>query len=80
MTVVDQTRNFNNLKMTKGENPANLFEGIKAIGKQYSKLSHNLTEDDKIAAVLERAPAKYLVILANTAREKGNGLTLDDLE
>ena len=72
MTVVEQTQKLNNLEMTAGKNPANLFEGIKTIDNQYGKLSHNLVDDDKIAAVLEKAPTKYLVILANTAHEKGN--------
>ena len=39
-----------------------------------------MTEDDKIAAVLSKAPKGYSVILSNTTREKGNSLTLDDLE
>ena len=80
MTIVERTRKLNKVTLSARENPANLFEEIKAIDNQYKMLAHDLTEDDKIAAVLEKAPNEYAVILANTAREKGSALTLDDLE
>eukprot|EP00957_Ditylum_brightwellii_P179343 13662910-Ditylum_brightwellii.AAC.1 len=39
-----------------------------------------MDEEDKIALVLEKAPTEYAGILASTEKEKGNGLTMDDLE
>ena len=80
MTIVERTRKLNKVKLASGKNPANLFKEIKSIDNQYKNLNHNLSEDKKIAAVLEKASHEYSVILANTAREKGNSLTMDDLE
>ena len=68
------------MKLALGKNPANLLEEIKTIDNQYKNLNHDLLEDEKIAAVLEKALNEYSVILANTAREKGNTLTMDNLE
>ena len=53
---------------------------MKAIDNQFSDLTHGLTEDDKIGVILDKGADEYGLILANTAREKGSGLTLDDLE
>jgi hypothetical protein len=78
--VVERIRKLNKLGLARGENPSKLFEGIKAVDNQFNDLKHKLTEDDKIAVVLEKASADYLIILANTARYKGAGLVLDDLE
>ena len=80
MAVVERTRKMNRVQLNKGSDPADLFEQIKAVENQFSDLPQKLSEDDKIAAVLEKASDEYGVILANTAREKGTHLTMDDLE
>ena len=63
---------MNAMKLSKGEDPAKLFEKLKAIDNQFRDQVHSLTEDDKIAVVLEKGLDKYGAILANTAREKGS--------
>ena len=80
MATVERTRKLNSIRLKKGENLAKLCEQLKAIDNQFSDLTHRLSEDDKIANVLEKASDKYGMILANTAREKGSGLSLDQLE
>ena len=80
MTNVERTQKLNKMKLASGKNPANLSKEIKAIDNKYKNLNHDVLEDEKIAAVLEKASNEYLVMLANTAREKGNSLTMDDLE
>jgi hypothetical protein len=72
--------NMNGTKLDKGEDPSKLFEAINAIDNQYKGLAHKLTEDDKIVVVLAKGKKEYSMILANTAQEKGTGLTMDDLE
>ena len=80
MAVVERTRKMNAVQLNKGADPANLFEQIKSVENQFSDLPQKLTENDKIAVVLEKAAEEYGVILSNTAREKGNHLAMDDLE
>ena len=80
MAVVERVRKMNALSLCEGENPENLFEEIKAIDNQFKDLTHGLTEQDKIAAVLDKGPKEYSVILANTAREKGSRLTMEHLK
>ena len=80
MAGVERTRNLEQIALKAGANPATLFKQIKAIDNQYCDLTHSLTEDDKIRVVLDKGLDEYGVILANTAREKGSGLTLDNLE
>ena len=70
MSIVKRTPKLNSLRVQDNKNPANLFEGIKAIDNQFKNIDHNLTKDDKIAAILEKASTKYSVILSNTAQEK----------
>ena len=55
MATVERTRKLNAIRLKKGENPAKLFEQLKAIDNQFSDLTHKLSEDDKIANVLEKA-------------------------
>ena len=45
---------MNALSLSAGENPENLFEEIKAIDNQFKDLTHGLTGQDKIAAVLDK--------------------------
>ena len=71
---------MNQVKLAKGENPAKMFEQIKAMDNQFNNLINALTKDVKIASVLEKISEKYGVILENTAREKGSTLTMDHLE
>ena len=80
MAGVERTRKLGQIALKAGVNPAMLFEKIKAIDNQYCDLAHALTKDDKIGVVLEKGLDEYGVILANTARGKGSGLTLDNLE
>ena len=80
MAVVERTRKMNTIKLKKGTDPAHLFELIKSVENQFSDLPQKLTEDKKIAAVFEKASDEYGIILANTARDKGTALTMDDLE
>ena len=80
MAVVERVRKMNALTLGEGENPENLFELIKSIDNQFKDLTHGLTEQDKIAAVLDKGSKDYLIILANTAREKGTSLTMEHLE
>ena len=71
---------MNALRLSKGEDPAKLFEKLKAINNQFSDLAHALTKDNKIASILERGSDKYGDILANTARKKGSSLTVEHLK
>ena len=80
MAEVERTRKMNKVKLERGENPAKMFEHIKAIDNQFSDLANALTEDAKIATVLEKGSEEYGVILANTVREKGPSLIMDHLE
>ena len=41
---------------------------------------HALTNNDKVGVVLEKGSDDYGVILANTSKEKGLEITLDNLE
>ena len=80
MAGVERQRKLNKVELKAGDDPAKLFEQLKAIDNQFSDLTHGLTEDDKIGVILDKGADEYGLILANTAREKGSGLTLDDLE
>ena len=80
MAGVERTRKLNQVELKVGEDPAKLFEQVKAIDNQFSELTHGLTKDDKIGIILEKGAEEYGVILANTARDKGSRLTMDDLE
>ena len=80
MARVERTRKLEQIVLKAGENPATLFEQIKAIDNQYCDLMHTLTKNDKIGVVLEKGSEEYGIILANTAREKGSRLTLDALK
>ena len=80
MAGVERQRKLKRVELKTGEDPAKLSKQLKAIDNQFSELTHGLTKDNKIGVILDKGAEEYGLILANTAREKGSGLTLDNLE
>ncbi len=76
---VAMKRKMSNVKMCKFDKPSKLITQIKAIDMQFSGLSKQVDEEDKIALVFEKAPKEYSTILAITEAEKGSRLTMKDL-
>ena len=54
MAVIKRSRKLNVIQLKNGTDLAGLFKQIKAVENQFSDLPKNLSEDDKIAIVLER--------------------------
>ena len=55
MAVVEQTRKMNAVQLSKRTDPAQLFKKIKSVENQFSDLPQKISENDKIAVVLEKA-------------------------
>ena len=77
---VEMKRKLNNVSMSDFDKPQRLFEQLKAIQNQYKDIACGLRIEDMILAVFEKAPKEYSASLMMVEREKGNALTLKDLE
>ena len=54
MAKVERTRKMNQGKLAREDNPAKLFEQIKATNNKFSESTNALTKDVKIVSVLEK--------------------------
>ena len=52
MSMVDERIALNNVKMKKKEDPAKLFERIKAVETKYNTKIRKISETDKIVIVI----------------------------
>ena len=58
----------------------NLFEAIIGIENKYNSATYHLPEEDKIATVLDNAPAEYSTVLTCEKHVKGYSLNTEDLQ
>jgi hypothetical protein len=80
ISKVEMHQKLNQITMRRGSNPPMLFEMLASIEDQYLVPGMKLDEADLIAVVLDVAPDKYQSILTAEQSNKGNQLTLMDLE
>jgi Zinc knuckle len=79
ISKVEMRQKLNHVSMKKGSDPAILFETLAAIEDQYDGIS-DIKESDLISVVLDIATQKYQAIFTAELSNKGNQLTLHDLE
>ena len=65
--------------MKESDEPRILFEQLAAIHNMFKDAMFKIQEEDLIAVVMEKAPAKYASILAMEQATKGDQLKLNDL-
>lgn len=76
---IEMKREMNALSMGKEENPDKLIESLSAIENKYNTQTVQINEDDKIAIILEKAPAQYQSILTAELRAKADKVKVKDL-
>lgn len=80
MPCVEMRQKLNKVAMKKGEDPAMLFDKLRAIENQYTAAGCSIDEGDLIAVVLDVAPDEYHAVLTCELRRQGDAITLTDLE
>ena len=80
VSKIELRRALNAISMKKEEDPANLFEAISGIENKYNTSTFQLPEEEKIATILENAPAEYSTVLTCEQRSKGTSLKIEDLQ
>ena len=66
--------------MKKKEEPAKLFERIKAVEVKYNTKTRKISKIDKIAIVISQAPCIYRSIITTEQRAQKSNLKLTDLQ
>jgi hypothetical protein len=66
--------------MRDSEDPSIIFEQVSAIRNRYDTVTHQIDEEELIAAVLGAAPKEYTSVITSEQRAKGNQMSLEDLE
>jgi hypothetical protein len=80
VTLVELRMALNKVSMKKNQDPATLFEQLKAIENKYTAESAQLDESEVIATILSAAPVEYQPVLTTVQLLKGDKVTVDDLE
>jgi hypothetical protein len=80
MTKVELRQELNKISMTKGQEPAALFEQISAVENRYNTGTAQVTKEEMIAVILDAASAECQAVLTSEQRSKGDALTSEDLE
>jgi hypothetical protein len=70
----------NRVSMRDAEDLSMLFEQVRAIRNGYNTVTHQIKEEELIAAVVGAAPEEYLSVITSEQRLMGSGTTLDDLK
>ena len=75
----DRQGELNKIKMRDDDHPKVLLEEISKICNKYVKRLPDLTESEKIALIIDKAPENYQPILASEQRSLKGKLTAKDL-
>ena len=79
MTKVEQRAELNKIKkMGKNEDPDDLFEKLAKVTTRFEK-SAPVSEEDKLAVILEKSHTEYSSVLSTTLKAKGTACTSEDL-
>ena len=79
VSKIELRRALSAISMKKDEDPEVLFEAISALENKYNTAVYRIPDEEKIATILEKAPAEYTSLLTSEQRAKGNALTMEDL-
>ena len=76
----EMTKELINVKLDAKTDPGELFEDLYRIKNIYETETNVVEDSTLIPYVLSAVPEKYHAIITSEMRDKGNALTLDDLE
>eukprot|EP00957_Ditylum_brightwellii_P186544 14202968-Ditylum_brightwellii.AAC.1 len=65
--------------MKKKDDPGVLFEQISGLQNRYDTASFQVSMEEQIAIVLDKAPTEYNTVLTCEQRQKGSTLSITDL-
>jgi hypothetical protein len=68
------------LKLKKGENPANMFNKVASIKLAYGSVENRVQERDLVMAIIRAAPDYYSESIESKMNEKGEELKVKDLK
>ena len=76
----EMTKELINVKLDAKTDPGELFEDLYRIKNIYETETNVVEDSTLISYILSAVPEKYHAIITSEMRDKGNVLTLDDLE
>eukprot|EP00957_Ditylum_brightwellii_P169697 12916186-Ditylum_brightwellii.AAC.1 len=66
--------------MKRKDDPDMLFEQISGLQNRYNTTSFQVSMEEQIATVLDKAPAEYSTVLTCKQRTRGQSLTMNNLQ
>ena len=79
-SMVEIRRKLNKVSIKENQDPKSLFEQLAGISNEASSSGVNVSEEEMIAIILDRAPISYAHVLATIQNVKGRNLSLNDLK
>ena len=79
MALVDYRLMVSKITMKESDEPKVLFEKIAEIRNMFQDASFDITEQDMIGIVMDKAALKYNMAIANAQTSRGDALNMEDL-
>ena len=78
--MVEIRRKLNKVRIKENQDSESLFEQLVGISNEAKISGVNVSEEEMIAIILDRAPIPYAYVLAAIQNAKVNNLSLNDLK
>eukprot|EP00957_Ditylum_brightwellii_P022933 1730681-Ditylum_brightwellii.AAC.1 len=76
---IELKRALNSVVMKKRDAPGILFEQISGLQNRYTTASFQVSMEEQVATVLDKAPTEYSTVLTCEQQHKGSALSMTDL-
>eukprot|EP00957_Ditylum_brightwellii_P058357 4424964-Ditylum_brightwellii.AAC.1 len=77
---IELRRALNSVLMKRKDNPVVLFDQISRLQNRYNTATFQVSMEEQIAMVLDKAPMKYSTVLTCEQRTRGQLLTINNLQ
>eukprot|EP00957_Ditylum_brightwellii_P197188 15023413-Ditylum_brightwellii.AAC.1 len=80
VTKIELSHALNSVIMKKKDDPGVLFEQTSDLQNRYNTASFQVSMEEQIAMVLDKAPTEYSTVLTCEQQQKGSTLLMTDLQ
>eukprot|EP00957_Ditylum_brightwellii_P001433 112010-Ditylum_brightwellii.AAC.1 len=80
VTKIELRCALNSILMKRKDDPVVLFEQISGLQNRYNTTTFQISSEEQIATVLDKAPTEYSTVLTCKQRQKGSALSMTDLQ
>lgn len=80
LSRVEMLQKLFDMEWGESQDPNEIFDGVLELESRYAKPGKEMSEDLKMAALINKAPKKYYSAIVAEEQAKGDALSLDDVQ